>query len=156
MSEFSNYCEDEIAKHLINIYNNIEWEPRCNFFKSSSYIDILGLSRKNIYIIELELRREDPVNNVVKVFRVIDENTSFMIDKRLYFIHVFSDFYKTHKSKRYNSVFVGEKMSKAFDNLEYFALDFNLLPPKKGDSFPKNTSSSIKTLCDDIVSLIKS
>ena len=41
MSELSNYCEDEIAKHLINIFKNIQWEPRCNFFKSSSFIDIL-------------------------------------------------------------------------------------------------------------------
>jgi len=62
MSRLSNYCENELTKLLIDSTEGIRWTSRSKLFKGPSKIDVLGIQKEKIYIIELELSREDPVD----------------------------------------------------------------------------------------------
>src|SRR5437660_10155430 len=56
-------------------------------------------------IVEIELRREDPVNNVAKAWRAATRDPG---NQGFIFIHVFSGFYRNSKeAKRDNAAFIG-------------------------------------------------
>jgi len=93
--------------------------------------------------IELERRREDPVNNVAKAWRQADENPS---EPAFTLVHVFSGFYSS-ESKRatmVNARFVGEKMcawARANNRgIRYVAVSFDYEPPRgSGDPILPDT-----------------
>ena len=132
MSQLSNICEDEITKQLKDVCQGVKWSCRSKFFDSSSKIDILGVSQKNIYIIELELSREDPVNNVAKIFFQLDKGKPTFSEKRIWFFHIFSKKFSTG-DKRQIAEFIGNKMSDEYNNLKYTSLTLDIIPRKDQD-----------------------
>jgi hypothetical protein len=94
--------------------------------------------------IELERRREDPVNNVAKAWRQANENPS---EPPFTLVHVFSGFYSSKSSKRAkmdNARFVGEKMcawAQANNRgIRYVAVFFDYEPlPAGGDPILPDT-----------------
>jgi len=152
---FERYCLDKILNCLKGCIPYIKWESQIspNFWHGR--FDLFGQYENNIYIIELEFKREDPAINVIKVYRAVDEKLQILDKTKVYFIHIFSDFFNFNKEKRINAEFVGKKMSKEFSYLEYISIDFNVAPPVRGDSFPSNTDIAIKNLTIEIKKLIK-
>lgn len=151
---FRTYCAEKIVQGLHKQITLVKWENEKQLFDVGN-IDIYGESRDHLYLIELEMRREDPVNNVVKFYRYVDRIKDRFLEKRITFIHVFSLFYEKRRSKRENAVFIGEKMAKTIENVAYLPLNFNLLPPVAGDSFPAETDNSLKRLIEDLIDVIK-
>lgn len=152
---FERYCVDKILNCLKESIPYIKWESQISPSFWHGRFDLFGQYENQIYIIELEFKRQDPAINVIKVFRAVDENKRSLKGKEIFFIHVFSECYSSKGAKRKNAEFTGEKMSMAFRNLEYVSIDFNLAPPKEGDSFPSNTDIAIKGLVVKIEKLIK-
>jgi len=152
---FERYCLDKILNCLKGSIAYIKWESQIspNFWHGR--FDLFGQYENKVYIIELEFKREDPATNIIKVFRAVDENLQILNKTKICFIHIFSDFFNLKKEKRINAEFVGKKMSKEFNNLEYISMDFNAVPPVRGASFPSNTDRAIKNLTIEIKELIK-
>ncbi len=117
-----------VRKNLTNYLEQInpytDWDPG---HRLSGYgvVDIFGESSKCVWIIELELKREDPVNNVAKIFRYVEEDGNEFKDKNIIFIHAFSLHYKPDSSKRMNAKFLGNKMAKQHDRISYMTIDFD-------------------------------
>lgn len=150
---FRTYCAEKIVQGLHKQITLVKWENEKQLFDVGN-IDIYGESRDHLYLIELEMRREDPVNNVVKFYRYVDRIKDRFLEKRITFIHVFSLFYEKRRSKRENAVFIGEKIAKT-KNVAYLILNFNLLPPVGGNDFPVETDHSLKRLIEDLVNAIE-
>jgi len=130
-NEVLNIAESKVRQQLIRSLNrtfsDITW--RGLQLKGYGQVDIAGFSTEHVYIIEIELKREDPVNNVVKIWRYLVENGSPFLGKDVKFIHAFSSKYLIggFLTKRKNAEFIGEKMSESIANISYYSIDFDSL-----------------------------
>ncbi len=103
----------------------------------ANQVDFIGDSpRYGAIRLELERRREDPVNNVVKAWRQASESPGappFM------FVHFFSGYYSSRPAKLENARFVGQKMEEWAQatgrSIRYVAVSFGFEPPS-GDANP--------------------
>jgi len=121
---------------------------------SSCIIDLCGEGENILCLLELELRREDPVNNVIKIWRAVENDPHTYSQGHLVILHTFSDFYQAHKSKMENAVFAGQKMAHAINKLLYKPLMFDLLPPVAHEPFPTNTDEQLQRICADVVAYV--
>jgi len=114
----------------------------------ANQVDFIGIYLQDTEIrVEIERRREDPLNNVVKAWRQAKDeskNESFIL------LHIFSGFYKSKKSKMQNAIFVGDRMSEWAKSknkrIQYIPILLDFTPPS-GDSNPdvnNDTYNSIK------------
>ena len=96
--------------------------------------------------VELERRREDPVNNVVKAWRQAAENPS---EPPFILVHVFSGFYLSRKAKFENARFVGQMMNSWADasgrGITYLAVLIDFEPPM-GDADPVVVEAVAQTI----------
>lgn len=138
----------EAVKSALEEWGNISLQSEKKIGKANQ-VDFIGsyLNLTEIRV-EIERRREDPLNNVVKAWRqAVDEfnNESFIL------LHIFSGFYKSKKSKMQNAIFVGERMNEwalsKNRNIKYVPVLLDFTPPP-GDSNPnvdQDTIDSIKS-----------
>lgn len=89
-------------------------------------IDVYSKFPEHVCIIEVELKREDPVNNVAKVYRYLEEDGSEFHGKKIIFVHAFSPHYSDGGTltKRKNAEFIGNKMSEKHENVAYLSIEF--------------------------------
>jgi hypothetical protein len=96
----------------------------------ANQVDYSGYLFNNELRIEIERRREDPVNNVVKAWRQAIEND----EDNFILIHVFSGYYKTKQSKKKNAIFIGEQMLNWArinkKNIRYDVITVDFIPPQ--------------------------
>ena len=102
----------------------------------ANQVDFIGTHSKYHEIrVELERRREDPLNNVVKAWRQATENTN----EEFLLIHIFSGFYISKKSKYDNAIFIGEQINfwatSKNRKAGYLSVLLDYIPAK-GDSNP--------------------
>lgn len=148
---FTEAIEFAIEKHF-NI--NLEAEQKRG---KANQVDFIGFSSQIGEIrIELERRREDPLNNVVKAWRQAMDAPN---EQPFTLIHIFSGFYVSKKSKFENANFVGERMNdwaKATNHkIRYIAVLLEFTPPSK-NSNPILTNDEIQKICDQIDMQIQS
>lgn len=149
---FRSHCTARMAE-ILNKSISVKWRTE-ERIKGGVRIDLLGEGVKALYLLELEMRREDPVNNVVKLWRTIEECLRGRMLRRIVLIQVFSAFYKPGSAKKANATFAGTKMAEALRNAQYKTFDWDLTPPVAGKVFPQDTDEQIRLLCDEIVSFI--
>jgi hypothetical protein len=77
----------------------------------------------------VELKRQDPVNNVAKIHRYLEEDGSEFQGKKVIFVHAFSHHYlhSGAATKKKNAEFIGNKMSKEYGDVDYVNIDFDSL-----------------------------
>jgi len=90
-------------------------------------MDLYAISPKYICIVEVELKRADPVNNVAKIYRYLEEDCSKFQGKKVIFVHAFSPYYSNGGglTKRKTAEFIGNKMSERYENVAYLSIKFN-------------------------------
>jgi len=120
-------------------------------FGKSNRVDFSGRSPSIGEVrVELERRREDPVNNVAKAWRQAAENTS---EPPFVLIQVFSGLYRSKKAKFENARFVGQMMNAWAEasgrDISYVAVLLDFEPPS-GDADPVIDSSTVDTIRDQI------
>ena len=128
----------------------------------ANQVDFMGTHSKYGEIrIELERRREDPLNNVVKAWRQATEN----INEEFLLIHIFSGFYISKKSKYENAIFVGEQINLWATSTNrktgYLPIILDYIPAK-GDSNPilteteaHNITTQVREQLDKAISCLK-
>lgn len=87
-----------------------QWETNWPADKRSR-VDVAGLKHRiPDVLVEIELKKDNPVENVVKIWRWASKERR---RKGILFIHAFSGHYKRSKVKQYErAVFIGERMAK--------------------------------------------
>lgn len=96
----------------------------------ANVVDFCGVIENDCQLlVELERRREDPVNNVVKQWRQAHES-GYQSAFRL--IQVFSGFYQRKLSKRQNAEFIGDRMNEWAQShskdICYYSVSFGFEP----------------------------
>jgi hypothetical protein len=95
------------------------------------YVDVVGelASRKHpSVLIEIELHREDPVSNVVKIWKWAENEKP----GKIVFFHAFSNLYASAKAERKKrAVFLGKMLSKE-EEICYVPLSLKYKPRAKG------------------------
>ena len=120
----------DVVRASVADYCDMDLSPETRFGQSNR-VDFAGRSPLigNIRV-ELERRREDPVNNVVKAWRHAKENPT---DPPFILVHIFSAFYSLGKAKFENARFVGEMMNAWADagslGITYVAVLLDFEPP---------------------------
>jgi len=88
-------------------------------------VDVGGSPKKSgrrLILIEVELKKDNPVENVVKIWRWAREKEK---NQRILFIQAFSSHYYKTKRKQYNrSIFIGERMKED----RFLHIDYENLP----------------------------
>ncbi len=140
----------EAVKLVIENHYGITIQPEQKKGKANQ-VDFVGLSPQFGEIrIELERRREDPLNNVVKAWRQVKENPN---EQGFILIHIFSGFYISKKSKFENAIFVGERMNEWAKvtncKIKYISILLDFIPPP-GDSNPIVKTDEIQKINDQI------
>jgi len=94
-------------------------------------VDVVGLQGPTPKIlIEVELRREDPASNVIKIWKWIKDG---LLSKRIILFQAFSKVYKGAKEPRKaRALFVGEKMKADYPHVRYVPKDFGYSPEAGG------------------------
>ena len=130
-----------------------KWEPGGHpLGKGHESIDIVG-SRKGrkLVLVEVELRKDAPLTNVVKVWRWIVEEeftTPFVL------VQAFSKYYKKGDTKRANAKFVGNRMQKATKN-KYLSLSFEYNPYRHGTQGAGCRRHHARLLADKVRRMLK-
>ncbi len=140
----------EAVKLAIEKYFNINLASEQKRGKANQ-VDFIGLSSQIGEIrIELERRREDPLNNVVKAWRQAIDNPN---EQPFTLIHIFSGFYVSKKSKLENANFVGERMNEwakiTNHKIRYITVLLEYTPPS-GNSDPIITDDIIQSIYDQV------
>ena len=125
----------EAVKKAVENWCNCDLTTETKVGKANQ-VDFTGLHTKfNEIRIELERRKEDPLNNVVKAWRQASQN----LNEEFLLIHIFSGFYISKKSKYENAVFVGKQINSwaiyKNRNIIYLPILLDYIP-LKGDSNP--------------------
>ena len=126
----------EVVRVCVESYLSVQLRPE-GMLGRANQVDFVGDSpRYGAIRLELERRREDPVNNVVKAWRQASESLG---DPPFMLVQLFSGYYSSRPAKMENARFVGQKMeewAKATGRRSrYIAVSFSFEPPS-GDANP--------------------
>lgn len=120
-----------LAKFLNLLYPNVKWASHT--LRGFGKIDVFATFPTRTYIIEIELKREDPVNNIAKIYRCLEEDSSEFQGKKVIFVHAFSPHYSEGGAltKRKNAEFIGNKMSEKYEDVAYLSIEFDSMKSLK-------------------------
>ena len=124
---------EDMSKVLGRLHPTVNWKcPWCpKEGDQSEHVDLAGTHKKTgrQFLIEVELRRKNPVGNVVKVWRWFEDNR---LNPRPVLFQAFSKYYVKHKNHRRSAEFIGrEKLGKQTE-VRYYPLDLSYNPAKHG------------------------
>ena len=113
---YSLNFDEKLAKALNREAKDYKWDrgrPVNGKSTVDGTVDVAGSPLKaqfpRVYV-EVELKKDNPVENVVKVWRFAANKKN---RDRILFVQAFSNHHQKTKSKQYNrAVFVGEQMQK--------------------------------------------
>jgi hypothetical protein len=96
-----------LCKQLNKILPSCDWSCCGRIGSGREAVDLCGrLADKPIYI-EVELRRDEPLTNVVKLWRAIQEEGH---SNEVILVHAFSGHYPAANTHRVNAEFIGRQM----------------------------------------------
>ena len=135
----ANKVAKELCKQLNKRIASHEWTPEWKFARKSRESADVGAEPKHgsrgdqrTVLIEAELRREDPVSNIVKVWKYLQAGR---FNRGLVLFHGFSSIYRSrrHATKRVraqDAVLIGKLMETVNPNVRYVPVRFKYLPYK--------------------------
>ncbi|MHA1343379.1 MAG: DUF7664 domain-containing protein [Promethearchaeota archaeon] len=114
-----------LAKELNNILSNLRWKSKY-LGKGYGTVDISAECEGKIILIEVEIRRSDPVNNIVKIWRWFVNRLRNNNNIFIYVIHAFyKNYYTGKKARKFNATFIGKYFSETNSSkIKYFWFDF--------------------------------
>ncbi|GGN11900.1 hypothetical protein GCM10009021_09880 [Halarchaeum nitratireducens] len=134
VADFTDRVHARLRDGLAARHPARSWETE--WYARRTPVDVAGVpdnAAASLLLVEVEMRRADPVNNPVKLARYAHEG-DFDRDVRL--VHLFSDYYALDSggvsSKRENAAFVGALASDHLDGFAYDALTLDVAPPTHG------------------------
>ena len=136
----------ELDRKLTDYCWHLEGHPEG--MDGAQRVDVVGepKSRDHLVCIEVERGKAHSIDNVVKVWRYIEENSD---SKPVLLVQIFSPYFyaKTGNKRRMKeTIFIGKQAEKATNKLKYEPLGQEYWPPSE--------DSKLDTLTDKISSLI--
>jgi hypothetical protein len=133
-TQFCNRLAEALKHHSLprNLVDRDKWRPGSI---GGAHIDVVGYFKdKPSVLIEVELRRDDPVNNVVKMWQLFENKKKRKeMRPKIFFLHAFSGIYEDEKKSRKESAqFVGGKLNKSFPQISYIPICFDYYPTHGG------------------------
>lgn len=142
--DFCNWLNDTRS-------SNYRWIPDENLIgKGHESVDIVGRPKKSgakVVLVEVELRKDAPLTNVVKVWRWIEEK---QFKERFIFVQAFSRYYREGDTKCKNAEFLGRRMQNATGNA-YIPMSFEYNPYKHGKQGAGCRRNHAHTLADRVL-----
>jgi hypothetical protein len=121
----------EFLEHRVS---QCEWKAPWSADGQQWKVDVAGLPKKSgpLVLVEVELKKDNPVENVVKIWRwAKDEKKT----QRILFVQAFSAHYKTKKQKQFvRSKFIGERMEEDSSLRIKYKIIHMKYKPRKGNS----------------------
>jgi hypothetical protein len=115
-------------------------------------VDVAGEGRdrssgeRTLVLVELEWRRADPADNTAKLFRHLAGGTLDAFD-RIVVRQVFTGYYALSSggvsSKRKNAAFVGARVARTFEHVDYEPVTLPFEPPKRGGDLPADWREAV-------------
>ena len=136
MGELATAVQTYFRERLAESCPSVTWETE--YQVAGTPVDVAGFAGQRRYLVELEWRRADPADNAAKLFRHLDAGE--FDGEQVSVFQVFTGYYDLKRggvsSKRKNAEFVGRVGEETVDTLSYTAVDFDLVPPKRGGTPP--------------------
>jgi len=147
-TDFKHTLAINLKKKFGSEYTNVS--PEETFYAKGEYkicFDIYLESRENIVVIELEVKRQDPVHNVIKTIYWLQSVNN---NKKVYMIQLFNDDYYKEKKMilRKSSEFIGKRvfmLSRRIPYFNYSSISFHY--PGGG----KNPERKLKSALDELL-----
>lgn len=150
MGEFASDVQAYLCGGLADRVPDGDWQTEYPIAGTAA--DIAGERGPRLYLVELEWRRADPVDNTAKLFRHLASGA--LGSSEVVVFQVFSDYYDLERggvsSRRKDAEFVGRVAADTEGGFSYVPLDFGLDPPKRGGSRPPDWEA----VADDVVAEI--
>ncbi len=109
--------------------NDLEWVCGKPQKGQRECVDVIGKKHgKDRVLIEVELRRGAPFQNVVKVWRQISAG---VLGENVVLVQAFSRLYGEKSNRRTMAEFIGREMQKAYPRVKYVVLPIDYLPKKR-------------------------
>jgi hypothetical protein len=128
-NEFAKDLCRELNRHK---KNGLSWNPGAPRGINAGHesVDATGCRKDetSFVLVEVELRRDAPALNVIKVWNWIEQKR---FKKKIILIQAFSGRNSQKDTLRKNSIFIGERMESA-SVAKYVAMDFKYRPRKYG------------------------
>ncbi|MGB8495875.1 MAG: hypothetical protein WCE53_15855 [Candidatus Acidiferrum sp.] len=131
----ANAFSDELCEWLndrTRFGENVQWTPNHRLDRRGrDFVDVVGVLKPKKWpsiLIEVELHREDPVSNVVKIFKWAQDNQK----RHLVLFHAFSGLYRIKKAERKErALWLGGKFEKECAST-YIPLNLKYSPRQGG------------------------
>jgi len=154
MGEFADEVVYRLQDHLAQLCSSYEWNTE--YLIAETPVDIAGIDDDQYVLIELEWRRADPADNAAKIFRHL--STREVSTNQVRVVQLFTNHYNLVSggvsSKRKNAEFVGKTAAELLDHLIYYPIDFEIDPPKSGESRPPEWKNVTNSTAEKIAAII--
>lgn len=138
MGAFTRAVQTELRETLADERPRYAWHEE--YVVEGTPVDVAGVDDGPLALVEVEMRRADPANNTVKLFRAVEGGALDAFD-RIAVVQAFSGYYDLASggvsTKRENAEFVGDLAARAVDRVTYDAVTLDLVPPKRGADPPE-------------------
>lgn len=136
MGRFAADVNAYLRETLASDVPALDWTTE--HYVAGTPVDVAGTDGERLVAVELEWRRADPANNVVKLFRKASEDC--IEAESIVLCQLFTRYYELqsggHDSKRTNAEFIRDVAADRLDALAYQPVTFDLDPPKRGGERP--------------------
>jgi len=140
-----------LCKQLKKILPACGWSCSGRIGSGREAVDVCGnLAGRPVYI-EVELRRDEPLTNVVKLWRAIEEKGH---TSRVILVHAFSGNYPPSSAHHLNAVFIGNQMQRSC-GATYIPLDFQYRPRKGATVVGHYRRNAAKSLASNIRDILR-
>lgn len=115
-----------VCKQLNGILPAGKWRCNGRIGLGREVVDLCGTIADGLVYVEVELRRDEPLTNVVKIWRAIEQDSH---TNEVILVQAFSGHYRADNTHRLNAEFIGKHME-ASCGARYVPLSFPFRPSK--------------------------
>ena len=116
-----------LRRRLNNIEPTANWSGPCRIGTGRAAADLCGEIAGRTVCIEIEIRRDEPVTNVVKFWRAVEKRE---YTNKVILVQAFSGHFSESNTHRVHAEFIGEHMQESV-GVRYLSVPFKY-QPKKG------------------------
>ncbi|WP_435360217.1 hypothetical protein [Haloarchaeobius sp. DFWS5] len=158
MGEFARAIQETLRDELRAARPTYDWSVE--FPVNGTPVDVGGESETSDTLVacEVEIRRADPANNTVKLFRSLSEGVLDDYD-RIVVCQAFTAYYDLASggvsTKRENAEFVGHLAEDVFERVTFVPVEFAVDPPKRGGEWPEQWETAVTETASTVAALLE-
>lgn len=115
-----------LQRRLNEIEPTADWKGQSRIGKGRASADLCGEIGGKPVCIEVEIRRDEPITNVVKFWRAVEKGE---YTNKVILVHAFSGHFSKKNTHRVHAEFIGKHMQ-ALVGVRYLSVPFPYVPKK--------------------------